>query len=248
MTKICRKNNNRDTWIIKENTHDPIIDKQIYDEVQEIKFGKQVLAKVKYEYLLQDLLYCGYCGRKLQYKIYKSADKQSFLYESSGFNCSLFYKKRCSNNAYFREKVLNEIIVDEIKKRLRLIDLDKVINKFVEYCKANDKNLQNLQKYRNDIERLERKKSVLYKKKCEGYIMLEEFKIEYARIKEEIEILQSLIAVVGSYDDNFFKEQWIKKFFMWFKNGDFISNVFLKEIVNRIEVYSKNRIEIIFNL
>ena len=33
-----------------------------------------------------------------------------------------------------------------------------------------------------------------------------------------------------------------------FKNGSFINNAILKEIINKIEVYSKNKIEITFNI
>lgn len=34
ITKTCMKNKNNDTWIIKENTHEAIISKEIYNKVQ----------------------------------------------------------------------------------------------------------------------------------------------------------------------------------------------------------------------
>lgn len=245
--KTCKKNKNRDTWIIKENTHEPIIEKKKYDKVQEIKLGKQSNTKVKHEFLLRDLLYCGHCKRKLQYKVYKSADKQRFLYDSAGFNCSLYYKKRCKNKTYIREKDLNEIVKNEVIKRLNLIEIDKTTNKLIDYYKENDENMQKIKEYKNEIEKLERKKSVLYKKKCEQYITIEEFKTEYAKAKEEIEKLDNLIKELGQ-NDNKLEEKRIKEIISEFKNGNCINNDFLKEIINRIEVYSKNRIEITFNL
>lgn len=85
ITKICKKNKNRSTWIIKEGTHEPIIEKEKYDRVQEIKLNKKANRNIKHEILLRDLLYCGECMRKMQYKVYKSSDKKRFLYESSRF-------------------------------------------------------------------------------------------------------------------------------------------------------------------
>ena len=248
MTKTCKKNKKRDTWIIKENTHEAIIERKKYDRVQEIKQGKKGRESVKHEYLLRDLLYCGHCKRKMQYKVYRSADKRRFLYDSAGFNCSLLYKKKCKNKTYIREKDLNEIVKNEVIKRLTLIEVDETTNKLIDYYKANDENMQKIKEYKNEIEKLERKKSVLYKKKCEQYITIEEYKTEYSRTKEEIKKFENLIEELGQSDENKLDENRIKEIIIAFKNGNSINNDFLKEIINRIEVYSKNKIEITFNL
>lgn len=248
ITKTCRKNKNKDTWIIKENTHEPIIEKEKYDKVQEIKLGKKGMAKVKHEYLLRDLLYCGKCKRKLQYKIYRSADKQKFLYDGAGFNCSLLYKKKCKNKTYIREKDLNSIVKNEVAKRLSLIEIDKATDKLIDYYKENDGSMQKINKYRNEIKKLERKKSILYKKKCEQYITIEEFKTEYARAKEKIEKIENLVKEFENNNYNKLQEKRIEEIITEFKKGNCIDNDFLKEIINRIEVYSKNRIEITLNL
>lgn len=248
MKKTCKRNKNRDTWIIKQNTHKPIIEKNKYDKVQEIKLGKQVKIKAKHEFLLRDLLYCGYCKKKLQYKIYKSADKQRFLYESSGFNCSLYYKKRCKNTIYIREKDLNEIIKKEIIKKLNLMEIDKITDKLIDYYKENNRDMQKIKQYQNEIQKLERKKSVLYKKKYEQYITIEKFKTEYIRAKQEIKKFDNLIKEIEQNHNNKLEERRIQEIIYEFKNGNLINNDFLKEIINRIEVYSKNRIEITFNL
>lgn len=248
ITKTCKKNKKRDTWIIKEHTHEAIIEKEKYDRVQEIKQEKKGRAGIKHEYLLRDLLYCGHCKRKMQYKVYRSKDLQRFLYDSAGVNCSLLYKKKCKNKTYIREKDLNEIIKSEVIKRLKLIEIDKTTNKLIDYYKENDENMKKIKEYINEIEKLERKKSVLYKKKCEQYITIEEFKAEYTRAKKEIEKFENLIKEIEQNNGSKLEEKRIKEIVNEFKNGKCINNDFLKEIINRIEVYSKNRIEITFNL
>lgn len=246
MKKTCKVNKDRNTWIIKENTHKPIIEKKKYDKVQEIKLGKQVKIRIKHQFLLQDLLYCGYCKRKLQYKVYKSADKKRFLYDSAGFNCNLYYKKRCRNKTYMKEKYLNEIVKNEIAKKLYMLQTEKATNKIMDYYNENDENMKKIKEYQNEVEKLQRKKSVLYKKKCEQYITIEKFKIEYTRAKEEMKKYDNLIKEIKQ--NNYLEERRIKEIICEFKNGNLLNNDFLREIINRIEVYSKNRIEITFNL
>ncbi len=247
IAKTCKKNKKRDTWMIKENTHEAIIEKEKYDIVQEIKQAKKGRAGVKHEYLLRDLLYCGYCKTRMQYKVYRSKDKQRFLYDSAGLNCSLLYKKKCKNEIYIREKDLNEIVKKEVVKRLKLIEIDKTTNKLIDYYKENDENMKKIKEYQNEIEKLERKKSVLYKKKCEQYIKVEEFKAEYIQAKEEIKKYENLIRKLKHNNENELEER-IKDIANEFKNGKYINNNFLKEMINKIEIYSSSRIEITFNL
>ena len=61
-------------WEIIEDTHEAIIDKDLFDKVQEIIKNKFFEPKQKYQYLLRDLVYCGHCGNKMQYK-YRSRTK-----------------------------------------------------------------------------------------------------------------------------------------------------------------------------
>ena len=64
-----RKKNPRKDWIFVENTHEPIICQEKFEKVEEIRNKKFSKPKVKYEYLLRDLVYCGHCNAKMQYKI-----------------------------------------------------------------------------------------------------------------------------------------------------------------------------------
>lgn len=248
LTKKCMQNTNKGSWIIKENTHEAIIDKKIFEKVQEIKASKRGSKGIKHQYLLRDLVYCGHCKRKYQYKVYRSYDKKRFLYESSGFNCSYLYKKKCDNKNYIREKDLNEIVKKEVIKRLNLIQIDETKDKIIDYYKENNESFQRIKEYQTTQEKLERKKSILYKKKCEKYITVKEFKTEYERAKEEIKKYKDLIEELQQDDSNKLDEIQIKEVVKKFKSGNYMSNEFLKEIINRIEVYSEDRIEITFYL
>ena len=76
----------------------------------------------------------------------------------------------------------------------------------------------------------------------------EEFKIEYERAKEEIKKYQNLIQKLDKNREWKLDEKHIKEIVQKFKAGNYMSNDFFKEIINRIEVYSEDRIEITFYL
>ena len=140
INKTCKKNKKKDTWIIKENTHEGIVSKELYDKVQKIKKSKYKKSGISYEFLLKDLVYCGHCKMKYQYKIYKSTNKKRYLYDSSSFKCGTVYRSpdKCTNKTSINEKHLNEIVVAETKKRLQLIEINKETNKIIDYYKENN--------------------------------------------------------------------------------------------------------------
>jgi len=243
--KVCKKNTQRDKWIIKENTHEAIIPKWKYEKVQKIKQGKQGQKKVTYEFLLKDLVYCGECQKRLQYKIYKKANEP--FYKGASFCCSVFYKKRCRNSLYMKEKELNEIVKREVIKRLKQMEIEEMENKLLCDYKKSKENTKKEMMYRNKIEKLERRKKVLYEKKCEQYIGIQEFKIEFAKVKEEIKkyegVLKSLKEVV---EDKQQDKKRIEEIIENLKNGIGFTNELLKEVIHKVELYPKNRIAIFF--
>ncbi len=242
--KECKKNSNKDSWIIKEHTHPAIIEKKIYEKVQEIKAKKKGNQKIKYEFLLKDLVYCGHCKKKLQYKIYKSSDKQKYLCNGAKFTCNYFYKKKCKNGNCIKEKDLNTIIENEVKKILNTIETDKVENKLINYYTNNDKNMQEIKKYEKEIEKLERRKRTLYQEKCESNITIEEFKRRYMEAKEKIEKYKTQIEELNK--QNLDKKK-IREIVFQFQKGKYITNEFLKEMISKIEIYQANKIEIAYN-
>lgn len=250
MNKTCKINKNKESWIIKENTHDAIISKEQYDRVQEIKKEKYKKTDIKYDYLLRELVYCGHCKLRYQYKIYKSADKKRYLYDSAGFKCGTVYRRpdKCKNSAFINEKHLNDIVIAEVKHRLSYIKIDETTNKITDYYKQNSEEYKNLQKYKNEIEKLERRKSVLYSKKCDKKITIEEFKEQYEKIKTDINKFKIQIEEIENNNKSDLDEKRIREIITDYKNGKEITNEFLKSIIKRIEVYSNLKVEIIFNL
>ena len=62
------------------NTHEAIIDKDIFEKVQCIIEKRGANTKFKYDYLLRGLLYCYHCKRKLQIALKKNSKRNAKLH------------------------------------------------------------------------------------------------------------------------------------------------------------------------
>lgn len=160
----------------------------------------------------------------------------------------MFYKKRCKNNIHIKEKDLNQIIKNEVIKKLSLSEIFANIDELTYYCMKSDEDIQKIKEYKKEIAKWERKKNILYKNKCEQYITVEQFKTEYENAKEEIKRIESLIEELKNNILSEQKGKRIKEIIGKIQEGSFINNTFLKKIINKIEVDSKNKIEITFNI
>jgi DNA invertase Pin-like site-specific DNA recombinase len=103
------KNYKQSEWIIVENTHEPIIEQDQYNLVQEMIVKKAVLYSRKdgAKHLLNGLVYCKECGAKLTYKKVNGQHKM---------NCIMYLKHGkdycCSH--YIDEETLNDFVVKEL--------------------------------------------------------------------------------------------------------------------------------------
>lgn len=153
----------------------------------------------------------------------------------------------CKNKTFINENQINKIILKEVTKKISKIEVENAISKIKQYYKENNKELQELEKCKKELQSLERRKSILYKKKCESYITLQEFKIEYARAKNDIEKYKQKIENLQTNNKSILNEKELKEIILDFKNGENFTNELIKQFINRIEVYSDLQVEIIFN-
>ena len=162
----------------------------------------------------------------------------------------MVYKRpeKCKNKTFINEKHINEIVIAEVQKRLSFIEINQTTNKVIDYYKQNSEEYKNIKNLKNEIEKLERRKSVLYNKKCDKTITIEEFKKQYEKIKSDINSIKSKIEEFEENHNSNINEERIKGIIENYKNGKEFTNEFLKEIIKRIEVYSDLRVEVTFNL
>ncbi len=157
-----------------ENAHTAIIDRQIFDRVQEMLGEKKRLDRPiqprknkeqrgQYENIYQKLLFCGDCGRKMKAVYYQSRMNGQRHYS---YYCKAFYyqdKRRCS------KKYINEVFLNDRLKEVFEQEIEKNGAKVKDFVAINNKNAEKLiQQYQVEIDTVE-KEIMLRKKKANKF-------------------------------------------------------------------------------
>ena len=117
-------------WIVVENTHEPIISRELWDRCREIDTSVSHGKKTKQGEVkpLSGLVYCPECGAKHRIMWYSIIRKGVNTGERAAiFNCSEFLsrgKENCHSKA-IKESILNEIVLQDIRSKAELVIRDE---------------------------------------------------------------------------------------------------------------------------
>lgn len=247
-----RKKTPKEDWIFVENTHEPIICQEQFEKVEEIRNKKFLKTKVKYEYLLRDLVYCGHCNAKMQYK-YRSRTKihnkrlekpQLTWY----YKCRMIYRfpEICNRGHTIQEKVLNQIVIKSLKDKLKYIKIDKATNTITRGYKNINVSYKLLQKYKNLKMKIDNNMKILYNDRVEKKISTEKFKIHYNELKEKSKEYENKIEELKKECEKNISIKRLSQIIDDFKSGKEFTNDIMKELIEKIKVYEDKKIEIIF--
>ena len=124
-----RVENPKENWAIFKDVHEPIIDRETWERVQELtknsKRRKPKNENVK-KSIFTNLLYCGDCGHKLWFNINKQNPSIRF------YSCSNYKGLRgtCESTHYVREDSLEQVVKMELFNLATYLDHDE--NAFAE--------------------------------------------------------------------------------------------------------------------
>lgn len=144
--------------VICYNTHEPIIKKEDFDEVQKIITENKTFSKsTKHDYLFKGFLYCADCGAKLYltYSDYAYKKYGEYRYTTVCYTYSKYYNQ-CSRHSN-SIPILENILIENIKKVCNAYlnrDLEKELIEMVE--KENKRNVLE-QEYNKKIDNIETK-------------------------------------------------------------------------------------------
>lgn len=113
-------------WIIVENTHEPIISRDIWDRVQK-RFTtrghhEQRVRRTGELSLFSGILRCVDCGTKLAYSDRKLKDSVIGVYKCNKYTCN--GKTACTPH-YMQENVLTSFVINDIRLHARLATAER---------------------------------------------------------------------------------------------------------------------------
>ena len=240
----------KEKWLVCENNHEPIIDKNVFDNVQKLMLSDtRVAPNTDKVALLSGLLFCGDCGRSLVRKNYGTKDKRYIYYVCSG----AVNGTGCTKHST-RDIVLEETILKSIKMHIKiLMDTEKVLEtiKNLPYTEREIKKIDsNINDNKKEIALLQEKKLKVYEDfkdeildESDYFKFRDMFQNKIDTLKKSIENFEEKIhnLVAGNTE-----EQEFIQYFKKYKNIEKLDRNIVVALIEKIYVYEDLKIEIKF--
>lgn len=244
--------NSKDEWIVVENTHEQLINKADFNEIQKniCRISNRPVKGQKR--LLDGLLYCYECNHKITICQPRKSDNKTYLV------CNYYRmnskRKVCTSHSfnydYLEIEILN-IIKNLFKQNL---NIDSLSSKITPKCKKDDLKedmINNLMIMKNEVERKLNTLDKIYIEKVEGKITEEMYNRVNSSLGEEInnkkkEIVEMENKISNSLHKKFTYEECKNKIINFIDVEKPTREMILK-LINKIEIHNNKHIDIYFN-
>ncbi|MGF7184097.1 DNA invertase Pin-like site-specific DNA recombinase [Desulfitispora alkaliphila] len=236
-------NNDQDDWIVLDNAHEPIITTELFDKAHAVLKSKQTMVgpSMKSRYLLSSIIKCGHCGHNMIGEKKKHVSGKTYYRYVCG---NYLNHKMCFYNFVHKEEI-EEFIIAEIRK---IVSTSTVDSNSVVSIEADTQTPE-----KGLLEARQKKISYKFQRQLEAYeagiITLEELQQAKERVAlEEAEIQEELKRLEKKSNELDIGEQLSLHFSSFEEvlasNDTKQIKLWLKERVNKIEVFDKNNIKI----
>ena len=248
-------NKSSDKWIRRENMHDAIIDKEVFEKVQRIiKERTKPMKKTGCVHIFSGKVFCMECGC---YMRKKNSSKNEYLVCSNnrdGYN-------DCENKSSIRYDVLEGLVLSYINKKIKkfydlnILETEYLKNKKKGFTRKINLLIKQKEIVVNQIGKIKNYLKNLYEDKVNGLINVDQFKElidsynnDYENLKGQLKYIDNEINYYTVKGDLNIKELF-NKYQQLEKLNKFIVDEFVDRIyIGKINVESKIRdIEIKWN-
>ena len=233
--------NSPDNYIVVENTHEAIIDKDIFNEVQK-RLPKNVGRKEKKENnLLDGLLYCGDCGHRISVQARRKRDNRA--YTLCNYYRTYMKEHLCTTHSNNYDK-MEEFILNNLREVcLKYLDKNKVRDSVLNNYKNNNINSseKEIEVLSKDINQINDNLDNIYIDKLNKTITEDQFNRVKSKLELELdrkitrlnELKNDNINEINQDKINLKIEKYINKFISCFKCFRCISIYILSKLKNK---------------
>lgn len=255
-----QKENDPSEWIIQENTHEPIIDRELFDQAQRCRKTVRRSDDGGKPNVLTGLVFCADCGKKMYNHRKKGKKKpiteryQSDIYSCSTYDISRYYSNSNCTAHTIPTKALRGLIKEAIHSVtvFAMKDKDAFTRKIRTQAKlkhaAEAKNLQKkVAKAKHRIEDLDRLQMKLYEDYALERISYERYReyngkyeAEQTMLKSELELAESQLNAFADDTDR------IERFYELanrFTNYSELTDEMILAFVDKILVHEPNWVD-----
>lgn len=234
-------------YIVVPNTHEAIIDKELFDRVQSL-IPKNVGRNEKREnHLLDGLLYCGECNHRISVSPRRKIDNR--CYTVCNYYRTYLKQKVCtmhSNNYDILENKILELLKEYC---LKYMDKKSILNRVINTNNDKQNNLKYIKNLEKEISNINDNLDSIYIDRLNKNISEEQF--NRVKIKLETELNIKLDKIKGlkkdkTQNNNIDKESYIREV-LELNN---ISRDIIINLIDRIEIFEDKKINLIlkFNI
>ena len=196
-------------WIIVEKTHEPIIDIETWEYVQQkFKSRTRVSKNIGEVYILSKKVYCKECNQIFTRQLYKTKEGKTPYLKCKGRKLA---NHNCINKESIRCDILEKIVLDELNDQLKryynLNELERIYKlRNISFKKDFQNEKEKIEQEKNDIEKKITKKKEYYKQlyidKLEEIITEKDFIIFKEKFSKEIDNYEKRLKLLNQNLEN----------------------------------------------
>ena len=236
--------NAKEKWNRVENTHEPIIDKNIFNKVQNmIITQKYCRNEKKHFFLLDGLIICHECKHKIGIRV-KNNERIDMICNNYRRNSKLGL---CTSHGFNYLK-LEEMVLEYIKKLFLDINNNKIELNIKKGITKHDFGKM-LLKLETEIKMINDNIDKMYVDKLNNKISEEMYNRLFSKLKKEVAQKKMEYEKLKDMQNNVAQDDTdkIKKIVRNFLKLEKPTPEFMKVIINRIELHQDKQVDIIFN-
>ena len=238
-------------WVKVEGTHEPIVSRELFECVQNLmKLDTRTSPEEEMIYIFSGLLRCGDCGQNMVRRVVKKKGKQYRYY-----HCSTYKNKEGCTSHNISDAKLQKVVLEAIQNQIALlVQADAIMAQSENIpqqqfgVKLLDSQIRTLNA---EVQKYKDLRNNLYQDMVDGIITREEYRDikqtftrKMERAEESIRELETKKRRLLSNEMR--TQKWVEEF----KNCRNIESLDRKVtvmLIERIVIYSSDRIEIHFN-
>ena len=248
-SKKCLKQD-RDNWVVVENTHEPLIDRETFQKVRMLVNSRRHTRSRTYDFLLKGMIFCHECGYPLAVLNRRNAAGEERLF----FVCRTyqrFTKAGVCTCHSIKEQTVTEAVLEKVREVCEAYLTPKKLQPLalaaVEEAKKAKAQVDEAQLLRSRIDNLTANLDKMYMDRLSGLLAEADFERIYQRSKQErtaleekLKELEAQKASPVSADDR------ARKLVQQFLASAYTSRELLVSLVERIELSEDKQLYIRF--
>ena len=248
-SKKCLKQD-RENWVVVENTHEPLIDKETFQKVRMLVNSRKHTRSRTYDFLLKGLIFCHECGYPmavLNRPPVSGGDRLFFVCRTY----QRFTKAGVCSCHSIKEQVVTEAVLAKVREVCEAYldpnKLQPIAADAVEKARKAENNEAEIQSIQNKIDSLTANLDKMYMDRLTGLLAEADFERIYQRVKMDRTSLEEKLKELKSQKESpVSTEDRARELVQQFSDSAYTSRELLVSLIEPVELTENKQIIIKF--